>query len=74
MLSCEYCEIPMSNFLQNSIGRLPLKVTLLKRAVQLKEQVSEQSFADFHLGALKNFVNSTEKHLFWSLFLMKLQA
>ena len=27
----------------------------------------------FRLGVLKNFVNSTEKQLCWSLFLIKLQ-
>ena len=28
----------------------------------------------FKIGIFKNFLNFTEKHLFWSFFLMKLQA
>ena len=31
----------------------------------------KQSFAGFKLGVLENFVNSTGKHLCWSLFLIK---
>ena len=38
----------------------------------MKEQVSEV-VADFKLGVLKNFVNSTKKHMCWSLFLIKLE-
>ena len=38
----------------------------------MKEQVSE-AVADFKLGVLKNFVNSTKKHMCWSLFLIKLE-
>ena len=34
----------------------------------------KQVLADFKLGVLKNLVNSTAKHLCWSLFLIKLQA
>ena len=34
----------------------------------------KQAFADFKLGLLKNFVNSTGKNMCWSLFLIKLQA
>ena len=38
----------------------------------MKEQVSEAA-ADFKLGVLKNFVNSTKKHICWSDFLIKLE-
>ena len=44
------------------------KCKLLKNTVQVKEQVQKQSLADFKLGVLKNFVNSTEKYLCRSLF------
>ena len=41
----------------------------------LSQQVQKQSFAKFfQVGALKNFANFTRKHLYWSLFLIKLQA
>ena len=34
----------------------------------------KQAFADFRLGVLQNLVNSTGKHLPWSLFLIKVLA
>ena len=50
------------------------KCKLLKRAVLVKEHNSEAGLhiADFKLGVLKNFLNSTGKHLCWNLFLIKL--
>ena len=39
-----------------------------------KNKFQKQSFADLKLGVLKNFVNSTGKHLCRSLFLIKLQT
>ena len=34
----------------------------------------KQALGDFKLGVLKNFVNSTGKHLCWGLFLIKLHT
>ena len=59
------CELRYKSY--SMCTNLSRKCKLLKRAVQMKEQVSEV-VADFKL---KNFVNSTGKHLCWSLFLIK---
>ena len=47
------------------------KRDLLKRAARWKNRFQKQSFSDRKLGVLKNFVNSTGKHLSWRLFLIK---
>ena len=62
------------SFLVNFAINLCQKCNLLRRAVQVKNRFQKQSFAVFKLGVLKNFVNSTEKHLCRSLFLIKLQT
>ena len=49
-------------------------VKLLNRQLRLKNRFQKQSFTIFKLGVLKNFVNSLEKHLCRSLFLIKLQT
>ena len=53
---------------------LSQKCKLLKRAVLVKEHNSEAGLhiADFKLGVLKNFLNSTGKQLCWDFFLIKL--
>ena len=64
---------PGSHFSSMPIN-LSQKCKLLKRAVLVKEHVSETGLhiADFKLGVLKIFLNSTGKHLCWDLFLIKL--
>ena len=46
---------------ERKIGKQNRK--LLKRAVQVKNSFQKQSFADFKLGVLKNFLSFTRKHL-----------
>ena len=50
---------------------LSRKFKLLKMAVQVENAFQKQSFAYLRLGVLKNFVNSTGKHLRWRFFLIK---
>ena len=45
----------------------------LRRIISMDRR-SSRSQMFFKIGALKNFANFTEKHLCWSLFLIKLQA
>ena len=49
-------------------------VSYQKGQPRWKNRFQKQSFADLKLGVLKNFVNSTGKHLCRSLFLIKLQT
>ena len=51
-----------------------ISVSYWKWQPRWKNKFQKQSFADFKLGVDKSFVNSTGKHLCWSLFLIKLQA
>ena len=51
-----------------------ISVSYWKWQPRWKNKFQKQSFADFKLGVDKIFVNSTGKHLCWSLFLIKLQA
>ena len=64
---------PGSNF-SGMLINLSQMCKLLKRAVLVKEHVSEAGLhiADFKLDVLKIFLNSTGKHLCWNLFLIKL--
>ena len=46
---------------------------VIKKGTRWKSRFQKHSFADLKLSVLKNFLNSTGKHLRWSLFLIELQ-
>ena len=57
-----------------SIGKRNWEMWVIKKGqARWKNRFKKQWFAGLKLGVLKYFVNSTGKHLFWSLFLIKLQ-
>ena len=61
--------------INSSEGRVAIQNRkLLTRESKWKNRLQKQSFADFKLGVLKNCVKFTRKHLYWSLFIIKLQA
>ena len=46
----------------------------LKHAIEKKNAKSSRRIYSVKKGILKNFANFTGKHLYWSLFIIKLQV
>ena len=81
VFSWEFCEISHKTFFAEQNGTTASDYSSISssegnigKVVQVKNRFQKQSFADFKLEVLKNFVNSTAKHLCWSLFLIDLKT
>ena len=68
-----FAKFVRKSFLQNTSGRLFLKINDSKQRNQAKIR-SSRSKMFFKISVLENFAIFTGKHLCWSLFLIKLQA
>ena len=80
MLSCEYYEIFIYNFLQKNLCKIAAAFLWCIAFLILHEEMlfcllrSSHQKCSLKEGVLENFAISTGKHLCWSLFLIKLHA
>ena len=73
VFSCEFCEIFKTTFFTKHLRKTASVLRVYYRQAIFEVQLSAIG-GSLKNGVLKNFGRFTEKHLYWSVFLIKLRV